>query len=333
MPQYDPHAICHAALPAIRTVIKEINSKVENSPDRFLDKEFSTRRKKMALLVDLLAESRFGELLAANLRDEAFDIQVFGEETIDQESNFTDLPGVFALADMVDGTDLLERGLSNWCSAVVFFVPMNAKGSRIVAACVGLPSGDVYYSREGMDDVMVYLNPESHPDLRREDKYRPVKGAISVTETACASICFYGQKSGNLEAVAQTQLFPALAATEAAKTDAAEDKAKICRLYNLGGIPMMINLIDPRSRVGANIDAVFDIHGQHAHDVCAGAYLALKAGAIMKDLSGKLITNLELENALLEPSSTKFKYVLAGAEQLCDSVLRLVTTPRQIPNN
>src|SRR5437879_12831314 len=115
MTQYDPHAIHRAARQAMRTVIKAINSKIEKSPHKFLDKQYNDRRKKMALVIDILAEIRFDELLSAELQEEAFEVGVFGEETIDQESVFTDKPGVFALADMVDGTDLLERGLSNWC--------------------------------------------------------------------------------------------------------------------------------------------------------------------------------------------------------------------------
>jgi fructose-1,6-bisphosphatase/inositol monophosphatase family enzyme len=328
MPQYDPYAISKASILAIRKVIKEVNSKVEKLPAIFLDKQYNHRRKKLALTVDILAEATFRDELEKHLGGEPFEVEVFGEETIDEATSFTGKRGVFALADMIDGTDLLERGLSNWCSAVVFFSPQYEPGHRIIAATVGLSSGDIYYSHQEKDHVGVYINPEAHPELKLEDKHRAVAKAHPVREMDEASICFYGQKAKNMHEVFQTNLISHLTQLDSAKKTA-DDKAKVSRLYNLGGIPMMVKLIDPRAKaIANNIDAVFDVHGQHPHDVVAGAYLALKAKAVMKDLDGGEITDIQLEDALLEPSSSSFKYVLSSTEELCDSILAQVTSSK-----
>src|ERR1051326_4784749 len=328
MPLYDSHAICKAAIAAFRTVIKEINSKVEKTPEIALEKQYSPRRKKLALGIDLLAEYRFADVLADKLREDGEEVEVFGEESITQDITFDGRPGVFALADVIDGTDLLERGLSNWCSAVVFFCPQYEKGKKIIAAFVGLPSRDIFYTYEGIDSVKVYLNAESHPHLKHEDLHRDVKRASTVDSLDCASICFYGQKPTNHDEVAQTALLPRLVELSSQESNNVEDIGKVCRLYTLAGIPMMVKLIDHRVKTAANIDAVFDIHGQSPHDVVAGAYLAIKAGAVMKNLDGNNISNDVLEDSLLAPSSVKFKYVLASTEKLCDDLLELVARPR-----
>jgi fructose-1,6-bisphosphatase/inositol monophosphatase family enzyme len=52
------------------------------------------------------------------------------------------------------------------------------------------------------------------------------------------------------------------------------------RIYNLGGNPMMLKVAE------RTIDAVFEVVGQHPHDVVPGAYIARQAGAIVKDLQG-----------------------------------------------
>lgn len=332
MPHYDPHLLSQAAIIALRNVIKEINSKVERSPRKFLEKQFNDRRCKMALVIDLIAEHRFSDELEKELtKHQSSEIEVFGEETIERRDDFNGRDGIFALADMVDGTDLLERSFSNWCSAVTFFRPRNDPGQRIIGAWVGLPNGDVYYSHEEMEGVSVYQNPDSHQFLKPEQLHRDVAGRSDVQSLDCASVCFYGQKAECLEEVVMSSLIPAMTALDQAKPKTAEGKSKVCRLYNLAGIPMMIRLIDYRAKEAkaCNVDVVFDIHGQQPHDVVPGAYLALKNGATMRDLGGVAITNIELERALLEPASKQFKYVLASTPELCETVRILVTSKRR----
>jgi fructose-1,6-bisphosphatase/inositol monophosphatase family enzyme len=55
------------------------------------------------------------------------------------------------------------------------------------------------------------------------------------------------------------------------------------RFYDFAGNPMM-------ARLGEGIvDVVFDKNGQAPHDVVPGAYIAKKAGGVMKDFDGKML--------------------------------------------
>ena len=108
MPQYDSHALSTAVVFAIRKIIKEINSKLEKSPDKFLEKQYCAKREKLALRIDLLAEDRFEDTLAEELLRSDLTIEVFGEETIRKDTTFHGRDSLFALADIIDGTDLLE---------------------------------------------------------------------------------------------------------------------------------------------------------------------------------------------------------------------------------
>jgi fructose-1,6-bisphosphatase/inositol monophosphatase family enzyme len=47
------------------------------------------------------------------------------------------------LADMVDGTDLLEMNIPMWCSAIVIFDPTP---SKILGTVVGQASGEIYFA-------------------------------------------------------------------------------------------------------------------------------------------------------------------------------------------
>jgi hypothetical protein len=50
---------------------------------------------------------------------------------------------------------------------------------------------------------------------------------------------------------------------------------------------MTVKLVDHEVRAAKGIDAVFDVRGQNTHDVVPGAFLAMKAKAVMKNLSNE----------------------------------------------
>lgn len=86
---------------------------------------------------------------------------------------------------------------------------------------------------------------------------------------------------------------------------------------------MMLKLAESK------LDAVFDVAGQYCHDVVPGAFIALKAGAVLKDLNGQRITEEELGIRISSNPGAKLKYVLACTESLCDELLQLLSERAQ----
>src|ERR1043166_3322529 len=186
-----PEDICDGGLFAIRNTMARVKWLLKNDPIRALATTYSPKRDKEALFVDENAEWLF----AANLKDDykaglLQELEVWGEESVTNKEDFSGRRGDFALADMIDGTDLLERNLSNWCSAAVFFRPNNPEGQRIVAACVGVPSGKIYFAHSDREGAFYKLPSEAT---------RRVGGPSEITKLSEASICFYGQKASRLK--------------------------------------------------------------------------------------------------------------------------------------
>ena len=117
-----PAELTTAGLFLTRHLTRYISKRVADSPARALSPNLVGHQRKPALRIDVNAEDE----LAARLHDyhsgKFAYIEYFGEESLDDPHlDLTGRSGTFALADAVDGTDLVERGLSNWCTAVVFF--------------------------------------------------------------------------------------------------------------------------------------------------------------------------------------------------------------------
>lgn len=203
--------------------------------------------------------------------------------------------GIVVLVDMVDGTDLVMRELSNWCSAVVFY---RCDTGETLAAAVGDAFGRIFYATKSGSEAYVRV-PEG--EIRR------VKGPSSVTELQRAAICFYGQKTGNFNSVVKG-------------TSILEQLGRDGRIYNLGGHPMLVKVTE------GQVDAVFELRGQKAHDCVAGLFIALKAGAIGGGPDG---SDLDFSRPLLRPASNEARlaYVLAATRSLFESI-RSCVLPR-----
>jgi hypothetical protein len=334
MPQNNlsPAEICEASVVALGKVLGEIEYQVTKTPKVALRTITDKVTNKNALRVDLYAEDRFEMALAGSSKDERLSkIIILGEERIEKDPEFKNLTGreeTFALVDMIDGTDLLERGLSNWCSAAVFFRPSEKVGERILASCVGLPTGEIYYAHAQSSDVYV---------KQRLQFDRPVAKPSNIKELKEASICFYGQKALNLAKTSEQRLFQHLIDLSTqikvrreekenrGEQLTAEDGDITSRFYNLAGIPMMVKLIDHRIKIAKNIDAVFDVRGQKPHDVVPGAFLALIGGAVMWNLNtSTYATRVDLEKALLEPAAKSMRYIIACTKELCEQMQPLL---------
>ena len=127
-----PEDICNGGVFAIRNTLAHVKWALKHEPERALATTYSPSREKEALFVDEDAEHQFLVNLRSQYNDGLLkEVRVWGEESIKKKMDFTNQEGVFALVDMIDGTDLLERNLSKWCSAAVFFRPRNEEGTRI----------------------------------------------------------------------------------------------------------------------------------------------------------------------------------------------------------
>jgi fructose-1,6-bisphosphatase/inositol monophosphatase family enzyme len=328
-----PENISNAATDSVLTVVGKIIAALGDHPEKALSLNFSPSRNKLALVVDEDAEDNFRDAFQAQIHD----ANIWGEESIKPETNFTNERGLFALVDMVDGTDLLERNLSNWCSAGVFFYPERKEGKRIVAACVGMPSRRVYYAYEGLNEVRYQQMRWDPVQQRKIIKWDRAKGTSGVKKLQNASICFYGQKATSLLKVADTKLFNYLAEKQLEResrkkkgekrTKVVVDKEKENRIYNLSGIPMMMRLIDHQVKEAATIDVILQLGGQHPHDAVPGLYIARKGGAFILNLkTQKEMTEEELDQGLLRPGHPDegMEYIVGATENLCREILPLL---------
>jgi len=267
------------------------------------------------IAADKDAESTFERFLDTYSNGHFKDIIFYGEETLGNEPiNLTGRDGTAVLVDALDGSDLYERNLGNWCTAATFFTPNNPPGKRIRAAIAGLPDGSIYSATDSSDAVQVARKPKSPAER--------IRGMSRVQDIKDASLCFYGQKVGNFLAASKSPMWAPLLARD--KAERRQNRRGIgFRVYNLAGIPMIIKMIDKVATQGAGIDAVVDFKGQKAHDIVPGAFLALKAGAHVSDPSGTPITIRRLEELLLKPNTETLRYIIAVSKKLRDNIVEL----------
>ena len=293
--------LCDLGAHCIGNAIKTLNKGLRhNMRERYLSHVTLENTAKSSLLADLDVEKDF-EVEIQNFQKSRFkQIELYGEECLGSRNiDLTDAPGTYVLVDALDGSDLYEREIHNWCSAAIFFTPKNPIGKRIRAAIVGIPDETIYIASD-------IENSEVMVTRRNKDDIQNLRGMSEVNQLSNASICFYGQKVGNLLSTLKSPIWESLLNTSATKK-----KQLVPRIYNLAGIPMLMKLIDKPSTHGSGIDVVIDLVGQHAHDVVPGAFIAKKAGATMLNLNGAEITFEKLEESMLKPNTDAHKLKLS----------------------
>ncbi len=306
--------LLEAGFRSVRAARKSIREHLELDPAGALEPLLIGSRRQRALAVDKGAEDAFKLTIKGYGNGKYLDrLTVVGKNSLTNTNlDLIGQQGVFAFADMVNGTDLLERKLSNWCSAIVFFRPNALLGRRILASMVALHNGKTFYAT--IDDPKVYVRW-----LDNTDEPQVTSGLSTVRNLNKASVCFYGQRAENFVELARYPLFQHLAGAK---------KLDDFRLYTLAGIPMVMNLIDNEVKTSRNIDAVFDIRGQKPHDVVPGAFLALKAGASLINLdTGDPMGLVDLERFLMRPAAndSKMKYVVASTKPLAKAISELLS--------
>lgn len=115
----------------IVTVEAETNAEIEDFGEtaraQALEQLDTSKVDNITRDIDHMAEYAAKQKLKAQLRHTPYrrSLEVWGEESIvrNKDLTFYESKKTVALLDMVDGTDLINRGLGNWCSAMVFFIP------------------------------------------------------------------------------------------------------------------------------------------------------------------------------------------------------------------
>ena len=305
---YSDDRIVQVGIETIERALNYIYTRI--APDKQgLDEVWYPRLQKWLLMVDHDAQLVAEEFLETELSG----IQIRGEEST--LSTFTG--GLAALLDMLDGSDLLKRNLGNWCSAATI---LDASAPRIITALVGLPSREIYFTQSS-NPTCAYVR--TRDDNSADYQISEVRMSLREIRLRDASVCFYGQRPGRLTQFSSstTKLGEWLRrVSEQAESKKREFDCPKMRIYTLAGNPMMISLIEGR------VDAIVEISGQKCHDVVPGFMLALRAGAVLRDLSNKSITEEQITQAILSPAS-KFSYVLASSETLATEIVGLLGQP------
>lgn len=266
--------------------------------------------------IDHRAEADFIDALTTRFGKD--DIFVIGEESLLEGLDLSGRRQICVLIDMIDGTDLLERKMSNWCSAVVVFSPQDRS---IEGAYVALPDDQVLYFatryQPGAYKVSLTRADESEPEPLTE-----LNTAITLLN---ASICIYGQKSSSMlhllslhENDKFTSWLRNLGSMEREYRTARSMQEVNFRFYNLAGNPMMVRLAE------GYFDIVVEPAGQYPHDMAAGVFIAVKAGAVLTNETGEPLELTEIADALCRPADSRVKYILAANEQLGKEMAELL---------
>lgn len=318
-----PDYITGQVLKVHRAIRRSIRERPEES---FQPYWFDTPTgKKQLATVDFVAEQTFIAAITNKFGGQR--VRVLGEESLySNESDLRAETRTCVLIDMIDGTDLLQRDFSNWCSAIVVFDPKNKKikGSFVALDC---RQRALYFATERKPGAFKKALSVG-PKVRNG---RPIKlpGPAKTRLLQNAGLCLYAQKDDSLLDLLGLARKPKLVEWLRRHIEANNKKRRRAetelrfRFYNLAGNPMMVRLAE------GVVDVVFDIRGQVPHDVVPGSFIALKAGAVMgKANSDERLTEDDLALSLLQPNISHIDYVLAANKHMYRNIVSLLSTRR-----
>jgi fructose-1,6-bisphosphatase/inositol monophosphatase family enzyme len=315
-------SLAQAGVFAIRQTLRRIIREFEDDPNTAVRQTIDAETKKRAIDVDLIADREFATQFRHYDGGRYAGVIVTGEERPGETGPDEGPFGTYVLVDALDGSDLAERGLANWCSAVVFF-DVALSSAKIRAAVVGMPPNHVYFATDEDPRVRVYRNL---PDLEGRVlanlglEAEVVTGLPPERRLSDASLYFYGQKVARLVEVARRPL-PA---------EGRNMEYENLRIYNLGGIPMLVRMCDHQVKRARGVDAVFELSGQRPYDVVPGLFFALKLGATILDLSRPQPTPIgvaNLEEALVHAQGVQLRYLAAAHQRLAEELFPILRPP------
>ena len=310
-------SLAEAGVFAVRRTLRRIIREFEDDPNTAVRQTIDAETKKRAIDVDLIADREFATQFRHYDGGRYAGVIVTGEE---RPSDSLNGPfGTYVLVDALDGSDLAERGLANWCSAVVFF-EVTGSTAKIRAAVVGMPPNHIYFATNDDPRVRVYRNlPDLEGQILANLALDPeeVTGLPSERTLSDGSLYFYGQKVSRLLEIARRPLFGQVGNQE----------FENLRIYNLGGIPMLVRMCDHQIKRARGVDAVFELSGQRPYDVVPGLFFALKLGATVLDLAHPQPTPIkiaDLDHALLQPRGVQLRYLAAAHERLANELFPIL---------
>jgi fructose-1,6-bisphosphatase/inositol monophosphatase family enzyme len=282
-----------------RSILEEIKT-VEKNPREF------TRR------IDARAEQFARRQLLKAIRIHGLPPRsslplILGEESLEPGRDLSEIDDVVGIFDVIDGTDLLRRGLPNWCSVFLFCIP---RQGRVILSLVADPLGNICYAGEQMPAFL-----QAGPDSTRPLGIRavPPREPPSPEEVfKDLGIAFYGQQRLQFRSMAQTDLL---------FSDGGGHAGLNFRLYNLGGNPMLVKVAT------GELGAVIDLVGHNPHDCIPGAFIAMKAGAVARgatlaDPGDWRSLDQHFPAALRRPREavSKLVYIVAANQQIYDQL-------------
>jgi len=183
-----------------------------------------------------------------------------------------------------------------------------------------MPPNHIYFATDDDPRVRVYRNlPDLEGQILANLALDPeeVTGLPSERTLSDGSLYFYGQKVSRLLEIARRPLLGQVGNQE----------FENLRIYNLGGIPMLVRMCDHQIKRARGVDAVFELSGQRPYDVVPGLFFALKLGATVLDLAHPQPTPIkiaDLEHALLQPRGVQLRYLAAAHERLANELFPIL---------
>jgi fructose-1,6-bisphosphatase/inositol monophosphatase family enzyme len=201
--------------------------------------------------------------------------------------------------DPLDGTTNLSRIGCWWCIAATAFNPDLPAGKRILA------SVSVFDDQS----AMLWVRGCGRPRRLIGDAMRDVRGPSGRTTMEDAAIAYVGQSPRAHKIGAQ---WAERLATHSQRT------------WPVGGIPSLPALVDVPHQ-GRGLDILFEPPpGQVAHDIVPLLVMATEAGATALHLDGSQVTQVDMENLLMNPDTLRISYVVASSSSLAHTALSLL---------
>jgi hypothetical protein len=121
MKPFTSASLAEAGVFAIRQTLRRIIREFEDDPNTAVRQTIDAETKKKAIDVDVIADREFATQFRHYDGGRYAPVIVTGEERPGETVSVIGTFGTYVLVDALDGSDLAERSLANWCSGAVFF--------------------------------------------------------------------------------------------------------------------------------------------------------------------------------------------------------------------